>query len=221
MTTRARRAAALAGLVPTPVRRIVAHEVRALYALALWTLRRRQVPDGALAVPYTEPQTAMVYGLLFVSVVETVMLALLIPWPLVHRILLVLDVYGIVLVLALHAACVTRPHLVGPDGSLRVRYGVLFDLHVPADAIACARVDRRCPGRGLLCVGPAGELDLSVGGQTTVTVELAEPVPYVRPLGKRGRVRTLRFHADDPRALVLALTRDRAADSVEGPGGRA
>ncbi|MEU6243856.1 hypothetical protein [Streptomyces sp. NPDC047024] len=218
MTTRARRAVA-AELVPTPVRRIVAHEVRALYALWLWTLRRRQVPDGALAVPYAEPQAAMMYGLLFVSVVETVMLALLIPWPLAHRILLVLDVYGIVLVLALHAACVTRPHLVGPDGSLRVRYGALFDLHLPADAIVSARVDRRYRGRGLLHAGPDGELDLSVGGQTTVTVELAEPVPYVRPLGARGLVRTLRFHADDPRALVLALTRDHAADPVKGQGG--
>ncbi|WP_407078331.1 hypothetical protein [Streptomyces sp. NPDC005435] len=55
-----------------------------------------------------------------------------------------------------------------------------------------------------------------MGGQTAVTVELAEPLPYVRPLGAQGVVRTLRFHADDPRAPVLALTRDHAAGPVEG-----
>lgn len=50
-----------------------------------------------------------------------------------------------------------------------------------------------------------GTLDLAVGSQTTVTVELTEPVEFVRPLGKRGSARTLRFHADDPRAVVAAL----------------
>lgn len=50
-----------------------------------------------------------------------------------------------------------------------------------------------------------GTLDLAVGSQTTVTVELAEPVEFVRPLGRRGSARTLRFHADDPRAVVAAL----------------
>ncbi|MFF9648827.1 hypothetical protein [Streptomyces sp. NPDC014622] len=42
--------------VPGPVRRLVAHEARALSSLGLWVLRRRHgVPGGALAVPYTGP----------------------------------------------------------------------------------------------------------------------------------------------------------------------
>ncbi|MFJ6591244.1 hypothetical protein ACIQPP_10705 [Streptomyces violaceusniger] len=48
-----------------------------------------------------------------------------------------------------------------------------------------------------------------MGSQTTVTVELTEPVTYVRPLGAEGFARTLRFHADDPREAVAALTRVR------------
>ncbi|NEE54651.1 hypothetical protein G3M55_59935, partial [Streptomyces sp. SID8455] len=75
-------------------------------------------------------------------------LALVIPWPLVHAILLVVDVYGVVLVLAIHAACVTRPHVVEADGSLRLRYGALFDLRVPVSLIASARVERRYPDGG-------------------------------------------------------------------------
>ncbi|MER6238970.1 hypothetical protein ABT185_23375 [Streptomyces clavifer] len=205
---------ALRALVPLTVRRLVAHEVRALHSLGLWVLRRRHgVPEGALAVPYTGPQTAMMYGLVFVSLVETVMLALLIPWPVVHRVLLVVDVYGVVLLLSLHAACVTRPHVVGEDGSLRLRLGGLFDLRIPAASVAGARVDRRYPEGRPVLLHPDGVLDLSVGSQTTVTVELTGPVAFVRPMGKPGTAHTVRFHADDPRAVVSSLTRVRTAPS--------
>jgi hypothetical protein len=205
---------ALHTLVPVVARRLVAHEIQSLHSLGLWVLRRRhQVPHGALAVAYTGPQTAMMYGLLFASVIETILLALVIPWPLVHTVLLVVDVYGAVLILALHAACVVRPHVVGSDGSLRLRSGALFDLQVPAAAIAAARVERRYPDGGLVQVGADGVLDLAVGGQTTVTVELAEPVGFVRPLGAQGSARTLRFHADDPYETVAALTRARTDPS--------
>ncbi|MFJ9503518.1 hypothetical protein ACIRPZ_06970 [Streptomyces anulatus] len=206
-----RREAALSAVravVPVAVRRLLVHEFRALHSLGLWVLRRRhRIPEGARPFSYTEPQTGIMWTFVFVSVVETVVLALVIPWPLVHAILLVVDVYGIVIVLALQAACVTRPHLVEADGSLRLRYGALFDLRVPAAVIAAARVDRRFPGGGLVRVDGDGTLDLAVGSQTTVTVELTEPVEFVRLLGRRGSARTLRFNADDPRAAVAALVK--------------
>ncbi|WP_343238651.1 hypothetical protein [Streptomyces sp. SID8374] len=196
-------------VVPVVVRRLVVHEFRAVHSLGLWVVRRRhRLPEGALPVPYTEPQTGTMWAFLFASVLETVVLALVIPWPLVHLILLVVGVYGTVLIVALHATCVTRPHVVGADGSLRLRYGALFDLRVPAALVASARVERRFPdGGGLVRVGGDGVVDLAVGSQTTVTVELTEPVEFVRPLGRRGSARTLRFHADDPRTAVAALTR--------------
>ncbi|WP_098026348.1 hypothetical protein [Streptomyces sp. st115] len=199
---------AVGALVPVALRRLVVHEFRALHSLGLWVARRRhRIPEGALPVPYTELQTGVMYAFAFVSVLETVVLALVIPWPLVHAILLVVDVYGVVVVLAIHAACVTRPHVVEADGSLRLRYGALFDLRVPAAVIAAARVDRRFPGGGLVRVDEDGTLDLAVGSQTTLTVELTEPVEFVRPLGRRGTARTLRFNADDPRAAVAALVK--------------
>lgn len=208
-------AGAVRTVVPAPMRRLVAHELRALHSLGLCVLRRRHgVPQGALPVPYTGPQTAMTHGLVFVSVVETVMLALVIPWPVVHRIVLVVDGYGVLLVLALHAACVTRPHVVGPDGSLHVRYGALFGLRVPAAAVSAARVERRFPQGRLVQLDPDGALDLAVGGQTTVTVELTAPLVFVRSLGRRGKAAAVRFHADDPRAVVAALTRARTAPST-------
>ncbi|MFE3825507.1 hypothetical protein [Streptomyces sp. NPDC059092] len=214
----------------TAVRRLAAGEVRGWGSLARWAARRTHGVDaGDRPAPYTGPQTAMLYGLLFVAVVETVALALLIPWPLVHLIALVLDVYAVVSVLALHAGCVTRPHVLAPDGSLRIRYGTLFDLRIPAAAIASVRVDRRFPDGGLLQYAPAegdgeagadggGVLDLVVGSQTSVRVELAAPVPFVRPLGATGRAQVIRFHADSPEELVKALR--EALPPAPSPGVR-
>ncbi|MFD5116098.1 hypothetical protein ACFWNG_27950 [Streptomyces sp. NPDC058391] len=194
------------------VRGLIAHEMRAPGSLGRWVAGRRHgVREGDHAAPYTGPQTAMMYGLLFVAVVETVALAVLIPWPLVHGIVLVLDAYTVLMVLALHAGCVTRPHVVGADGSLRIRYGALFDLRIAGATIAAVRVERRYPDGGLIRFDPAddGILDLVVGSQTTVRVELTAPVTFVRPLGRRGRARVIRFHADEPEALVRAFARAR------------
>ncbi|MEU6398163.1 hypothetical protein ABZ867_14415 [Streptomyces cinnamoneus] len=199
---------AVRAVVPVQVRRLLRHELRAGASLGRWVLRRKHgVRPGDLAAGYTGPQTAMMYGMVFVSVIETFALALLIPWPAVHRVVLVLDVYGVVLLLALHATCVTRPHVVGADGSLRIRYGALFDLAVPQDAVASVRVDRRYPEGRLVSLSEDGVLDLVVGSQTTVTLELNRPLTFTRPLGARATARTIRFHADDPRTLVTALRR--------------
>ncbi|WCD86177.1 hypothetical protein KPP03845_102519 [Streptomyces xanthophaeus] len=80
-----------------------------------------------------------------------------------------------------------------------------LDLTVPPDAVASVRVDRRYPEGRLVTVSEDGVLDLIVGSQTSVTLELNRPLAFVRPLGARGTARTVRFHADDPRALVTAL----------------
>ncbi|MFE9455593.1 hypothetical protein [Streptomyces californicus] len=211
---RAAGAAAVRAVVPVAVRRLVVHEVRALHSLGLWLLRRRhRIPEGARPFPYTGPQAWIMWAFLLVSVVETVVLALVIPWPLVHAIVLVVDVYGILIILALHAACETRPHVVAADGALRLRYGALFDLRVPAAVIASARVERRFTDGGLVRVDEEGTLGLAVGSRTTVSVELTEPVEFVRPLGRRGSARTLRFHADEPQAMVAALGRERSAEA--------
>ncbi|MFF5773967.1 hypothetical protein ACFY8V_12045 [Streptomyces californicus] len=211
---RAAGAAAVRAVVPVAVRRLVVHEVRALHSLGLWLLRRRhRIPEGPRPFAYTGAQAWIMWAFLLVSVVETVVLALVIPWPLVHAVVLVVDVYGILVILALHAACETRPHVVAADGALRLRYGALFDLRVPAAVIASARVERRFTDGGLVRVDEEGTLDLAVGSQTTVSVELTEPVEFVRPLGRRGSARTLRFHADDPRAMVAALGRERSTEA--------
>jgi hypothetical protein len=51
------------------------------------------------------------------------------------------------------------------------------------------------------------ELVIALSFETNVVVELCEPVTAIRPLGKTGTVRMLRFYADDPRAAVAAIKR--------------
>ncbi|MER6914277.1 hypothetical protein ABT354_21615 [Streptomyces sp. NPDC000594] len=186
--------------------RLLVHELRTLHGIGLWVVRRRHgVNAGAHPAPYTGPQTALMWGFIVVSVIETIALAVLIPWPVIHRVMLVIDVYGLFMAVGLHAACVVRPHVVEADGGLRIRYGALFDLRLAAAEIQAVRVERRFPAGQVVQPCDDGSLEVIVAGQTTVVVELVAPVEYVRPLGRRGTAHTVRFHADDPAALVAAV----------------
>ncbi|MFI6943049.1 hypothetical protein ACIBI4_27610 [Streptomyces sp. NPDC050418] len=199
------------------LKRLTVHEFKAFRSLWLWLTRRRhEVGPGALGAGYTQAQTALIFGFLFVAVVETVVLAFLIPWPTVHAMVTFIDVYGVLQILAFHAACVTRPHVAEADGSLRLRYGALFDLRIRPENLRTVRVERRYPGGKHFQLDDDGLLDVIIGGQTTVTVELAEPVAFVRPLGRTGQARTIRFNADDPAALVAALKKGAGNGSRSG-----
>ncbi|GCD40978.1 hypothetical protein GKJPGBOP_00631 [Streptomyces paromomycinus] len=204
---RAAFVAAIADTVPAPVRKLTAHEVFLSTSFLRWVTRRgpHGVRDGDLPVPYAPGQTATMYGFLFVCVVETVGFAFLIPWPVVHAVTLVLDIWGCYFVIALHASCVVRPHVVGADGSLRLRYGALLDIRIPADRVASVRREQKFPDGKLAVVDKNGVADMAVAGRTTVLVELTEPVRFVRALGKTAEARAFRFYAEDPAAVVTAL----------------
>ncbi|MYT30762.1 MULTISPECIES: hypothetical protein [unclassified Streptomyces] len=210
------------------VRRLLRHEGRWLASLVWWVARRRVgVPVGARALPYAGAQAAMLYGLAFVFVVETVGVSVLLrdtPW--LHAVMLVVDVYTVLMVLGSQAAAVTRPHVVGADGVV-LRDGARMTVRIPLERIASVRYDLRF-GRSAREAGAKdggarddGTLELAVGGQTSVTLELAEPVVAVRLLGRRETVRTVRFHADDARGAVRAVREAMEAVSVVGGVGGA
>ncbi|UUN26607.1 hypothetical protein [Streptomyces sp. FIT100] len=210
-------------LVPEPVLRLTGHELRLMWSFVLWVARRRHgVGPDAQAFGHARDQAALMFGFGFVCVVETIgMSYLLSGWPVVHAIVLVLDVYsGIFFVFGLHAASVTRPHVLSPE-ALRVRKGAHVDVRIPLERIASASYELR-----FTHTRQDGVLDLAVGGQTSLTLELSEPVVSVGLLGKERRVRTVRIHADDARALLRALTQARSALSpppglpAERPAGR-
>ncbi|MFF7767761.1 hypothetical protein ACFZC7_14780 [Streptomyces massasporeus] len=186
--------------------RLVRHEVRLLASLALWVARRTHGTGGGVSFGYARGQGAMMAGFAFVCVVETVALSVLLrDWPAVHAAFLFLDVYTVVFVVALHASSVVRPHVLDPDRrTLRIRRYVHVDLLVPLERVGAVRRELRMTHERA-----DGELDVEVGSQTSVTLELTEPVTHVGFLGRSREVRVVRFHADDPDGLVRALGRAR------------
>ncbi|MFB6845087.1 hypothetical protein ACFCXS_09540 [Streptomyces sp. NPDC056373] len=185
---------------------LVRHEVRLLASLGLWVARRTHGAGGGSAFGYARGQGAMMFGLAFVCVVETVGVSVLLrDWPAVHAAFLFLDVYTVVFVVALHASSVVRPHVLdAARGTLRIRRYVHVDLLVPLERIGSVRRELRMTHE------PAdGELDLEVGSQTSVTLELTDPVTHVGLFGRRREVRVVRFHADDADGLVRALGQAR------------
>jgi hypothetical protein len=199
--------AVAADLLSVPGLRLMIHEFR-LYTsiLRLLTGRwRHDVRAGDVAVRYASGGAGLLLTLVCVSVVETVVLAFLIPWPLVRDITLAVDVWGVLFFFGLFASFVVRPHVIGRNGSLRLRSGALLDVRIPGPDIAAVRVERRIARGTKGAVDDDGCADLSQGGQTTVTVELTRPVTVTRPLGKPACARVFRFYAADPAAAVAAL----------------
>ncbi|MFE9703394.1 hypothetical protein [Streptomyces sp. NPDC005930] len=191
---------------------LVRHELRLWRSLWLWAARRTHGAAATGAVfGYTRGQGAMMSGLVFVCVVESVMMSVLLrDSPTAHLAVLVLDVYTLVIVVGLHAASVVRPHVLDTGaGTLRLRRALHADLRIPLERIASVRRELRTAHE------PAdGVLDLAVQSQTSVTVELARPVVHVSPFGRRHEIRTVRCHADDPGALVRAVEQAREGYAV-------
>jgi len=189
----------------------VRHELRLLISIGLWVVRRRHGVAGGVAFPYARGQGAIMLGFGFVVVIESVMMGVLLRGhPAVRAVWFAADLYTLLLVAGMHAASVVRPHVLTPD-VLRVRRAAHVDLRIPVAAVARGRRELRTTH-----AGGEGELDLAVGSQTTVTVELAEPVEHAGLLGRRREVRVVRLHADDAAGLVSALsalTRARSAPS--------
>ncbi|MFE9623463.1 hypothetical protein [Streptomyces sp. NPDC006527] len=179
---------------------LVRHEVRLLVSLLLWVARRRHGVGDGRAFGYARGQGAVMAGFAFVCVIETFTLSVLLrDWPTVHAVVLFLDVYTVVVVIGLYAAWQVRPHVLH-DGSLRVRRAVHVDLRIPLERIAAVRQELRTTHERV-----DGELNLPVGSQTSVTLELTEPVAHVTFFGRRREVGVVRLHADDARGLLQAL----------------
>ncbi|MEB3959692.1 hypothetical protein OKJ48_05430 [Streptomyces kunmingensis] len=205
--------AALQDVLPAGARQIVGNELRVFGSLGLWAARRRHgVPPGADSFSYARGQATMMYAFAFVCVVETFgMSVLLRDWPTAHRIVLILDVYTVLMVLGLHAASVTRPHVITAD-ALRVRRGSHVDLRIPLERIASVRRENR-----FTHTASKGELNLDVAAQTSITLELDEPVRHLTFLGRPKEVHRVRLHAEEPdllaRTLEVRLTQARTGPS--------
>ncbi|MFF8430399.1 hypothetical protein ACF07Y_35640 [Streptomyces sp. NPDC016566] len=195
----------LARVVPGPLLRILAHEGRVMESLIRWVARRPHGVDGADAVfTHGRDQALTMYGCAFACIVETVAVScLLSDRPVIHSILLVVDVYTVLFVFGMQAATVTRPHVLA-EGTLRVRQAANVDIHVPIDHIAAVRREARFTHEKT-----DGQLNLPIASQTSITLELTTPVNAPKFFGTPRLVNVIRLHADDPEALHDAVVQAR------------
>lgn len=217
-TRRAALYAVAADVVSVPVLRLMIHELRLHTSILRWLTGRWRhgVRQGDIAVRYASGSAALLLTFAYASIIETVVLAFLIPWPLVRDITLILDLWGVYFILGLFTSFVVRPHVIGADGSLRLRSGALLDVRIPAQDIAAVRAERRTTRGRRGAIDDDGCADLAQGGHTTVTVELTRTLTFTRPLGKQARARVFRFYAADPATAVAAL-RTRAPELQNVP----
>nr|WP_139151374.1 hypothetical protein [Streptomyces sp. WMMB 322] len=169
-------------------------------------------------MPYSREQSPTLLLILFVTVLETaateVLLRGLGALAGLRNLVLVVDLYATVAVLAIVAAGVTRPHVVD-DRELRIRCGAFFDLRTPRRLIGSVRVAQNYNERGMVSV-EGGRLAVAVSSRTNVVVELSEPVTAVRPLGSEARVTSVRFFCDEPGPALEALRGKPAAPARAG-----
>jgi hypothetical protein len=130
---------------------------------------------------------------------------LLLPWEGVRTVALALGAYVVFWMVGLLASIRVHPHVVG-DAGLRVRNGLSVDIAIRWDAIAEIRARPRAmtPGRNVRREqGRSGPvLVLGMAHQTSVDVLLRDALAIPLPRGATDPVPELRFHADDPDALV-------------------
>lgn len=189
---------------------LVRHELRLVVSLWLWAARRRHGLGGGTAFGYARGQGTMMLGFGFVIVIESIMMSVLLRnHPAVQRAWFMLDMYTLLIIIGMHAASVVRPHVLDA-GSLRVRRAAHVDLRIPLEKIAHVRRELRTTHERA-----DGELNLAIGAQTTVTLELTEPVAHFTFLGRRRDIRLVRLHADDATDLVQAIEQARTAPSPQ------
>lgn len=187
---------------------LVRHELRLLVGLGLWVARRRNGVGSGTGFGYSRGQGTMMLGFGFVIVIESITMSVLLRnHPAVQRVWFTVDVYTLVLIIGMHAASVVRPHVLDA-GHLRVRRAAHVDLRIPLENIAHVRRELRTTHERA-----DGELNLAIGAQTNVTLELTEPVTHFTFLGRRQDVRLVRLHADEATDLVQAVKRARTAPS--------
>lgn len=187
---------------------LLRHELRLVVSLWLWVARRRHGLGDGTGFGYSRGQGTMMLGFGFVIVIESIVMSVLLRnHPAVQRAWFMVDMYTLLVIVGMHAASVVRPHVLDA-GVLRVRRAAHVDLRIPLEKIAQMRRELRTTHERA-----DGELNLAIGAQTTVTLELTEPVAHFTFLGRRRDIRLVRFHADDADSLVKAVTQARSAPS--------
>lgn len=182
---------------------------------SLWraATRRPKIAAGATGFRYHRPLLTVLIVFIVLSAVEIPILDLLFrPWLPVRIVVLVLSIWGLMWMLGILCAFLTRPHTVGAHG-IRVRAGMELDIPIRWDAVESLARRKTVPDPASTEKPPRvfDEDDervcaIRVGSETNLEIHFARPtdihLPGPPPKGGVHRVTVLRFWADEPKAFL-------------------
>ena len=196
------------------------YETRLWAALFAWATRRPMPAEPDTTYFSYEKTVRMLFGVFIgVSAIEIPIVHLILPWQTARYLALAVGAYGLTWMIGLWVTMRRHPHAVGP-AALRIRNGITVDVTVPWDAVAEVRKRRRSlPPGGQTQVDEDGDariVSLGVGSQTSVDVLLTGPLTVDVAKTAGAPVTQIRFHADEPAALVATAGRYVPTDSRTG-----
>jgi hypothetical protein len=187
--------AAFSELLPAPLVRLAAAELRWLHlGLFRWSAAP-DIPAGCQGFAYHRHLTPMAVTLLALQAIEVAIHHLLLAhWSaFAAYVLFVLSDVGLIYMIALIKSFRLRPVLLTPEG-VRVRAGLLIDRLVPYDAIASLETSFDSA-----LVKDKATLNAGLLAWPNLVLRLHEPLP-----GRRPRT-AIAFRLDDPEPFTRAL----------------
>lgn len=188
-----------------PVRRvaeILAFEIALIYyACFSWRAPSESSPRHAFSYHRRSGYGAVVGGILFVLLLETIALHVLLHlWsPPLAWILTGLSLYGVLWMVGDFQAVRQRPLIVADD-TLHVRTGLRWTVDIPFEAVAWIRTAKHAPHRDT-----PGYLDASLLRRPTHWIALKQPLGASGLYGLRRDVTLIGLAPDDPDAFEAAL----------------
>ncbi len=201
--------------------RVVAVIVRALrleilmyVSIVRAIIRRPAVPAGAKGFGYHSSVLTILIIFTVLSAVELFVVDLIVHrWVPVRIVFLVLGIWGLVWMIGLTCAHITRPHTVGPDG-IRIRNGMDLDAHVTWDDVYSVEIRKQVHEPKTPKIGKDGgsrTLTIGIGNETNIAIDLERPtdvrLPGAAPKGGEQEITAIRLWADDPKAFLAEVAK--------------
>jgi hypothetical protein len=189
--------------------RAVRLEILMYVSIVRAIIRRPAVPPGARGFRYHSSVLTILVIFTVLTAAELVVVDLIVHrWVPVRITFLVLGIWGLVWMIGLTCAHITRPHTVGPNG-IRVRNGMDLDAHVTWDDVYSVEIRKQVhepKTPKIVEDGGSRTLTIGIGNETNIEIDLERPtivrLPGRASKGGEQEVTAIRLWADDPKAFL-------------------
>jgi hypothetical protein len=201
--------ASIGQVVGKTAARLIVGEPKIWAAIFLWISGRSQRDPRRFhysAASGLGIVSAVVLGLVILEGVFVSVLARLAHWPWLSPVLIAISAYAAVWIIGIYASLRALPHLV-TEGGLLIRYGALGEAWIPWQEVdQVVRQTVTSPGGMDGLFNLDGVATFAVGGKTTLTIHRRSPGVVKGFLRSTDGVTQIRVAADDPEALLAAVT---------------